>query len=707
MAQTYLETNTVNHNYQANSYENIEAELAAQEKHLQDNLSRIREEMLNAGDNAENLKAEAAGYRNILKQVYEDKALLEKYPDVFPYLYSVRERGKADDMEGKFTEVLQQEGDIITEAQDIAPQEERLELSYELDGIPFSISADPYDKPGEDERQLKGRISFSNKAIDELNESRLKAILEFCEKRGLSVYDIDIPMKDGVIDLDGKLAELTQKILEERKLQDIENPGAGPEDDNPEHYHTLETDGQGALSAVDGAMIAGTNGKPQKKAPPKPVEFGDLRQELIDMLEKDMKKTRGLSYFETTQTIKGVRLKVFSIYDKPDADNMKKDGVKDKNGIYVPTYSHRLYMGQDPKDGHFVFGYSTPNSKKMDDTMAGDFMGIVKKTGATHVRFSDLQNLDKGVWMVACAEKGLVPIGISINQAKAVMMVEAARKKLSSEDFNLFKKRLGEQLLENAAKKNGSDKKYFGLPKSEYDYIQNLKKGYEFGNFKDAYEDDGGLYTTTLHKIEEGAADSKEGAATTFGAMGTLRDVFDIYMKYQHETFGCFLEQGTSGRRQFTKEELEALKAIPANKPMMELSKADFMTIYSVLLPRRIEDAKKDIYEAYKRELKRNPKRADGVILGSDVFPRYKSEVNGINIYLTRNGIDTLTLPNEHNGLEFARPEQLQPGAQNTQQQSQNTQQGKQSGGNKAEGNNNNNSAAAVNAQAQNSANSR
>ena len=70
MAQTYLETNTVNHNYQANSYENIEAELAAQEKHLQDNLSRIREEMLNTGDNAENLKAEAAGYRNILKQVF-------------------------------------------------------------------------------------------------------------------------------------------------------------------------------------------------------------------------------------------------------------------------------------------------------------------------------------------------------------------------------------------------------------------------------------------------------------------------------------------------------------------------------------------------------------------------------------------------------------------------------------------------------------
>lgn len=687
MARTYLNINTVNHSHQNNSYENIQQELDKKEQDIQNNLTRIREQMLNSGEGDDSaLKAEAEAYRARLSQTLEDKEFLEKYPDTFPYLYSFREHGEIDDISGKLTEVLDDEQEIITEAQDVNPKEERLELSYELDGVPFSVSVDPYDKPGEDDRQLRGRISFTDKSIEELNESRLKAILDFCEKHGFSSYDIDIPMKDGVVDLDEKLAELTKKVLEEKKQQDVENPGAGPEDVLPEHFNVLETQ-------IDDLSL-GADGKAPINKAKKPQTYEDIRAAMIEMFEQDMKKTRGLSYFENRKGLDGLKTAVFSIYDKPDPDNMKKDGIKDKNGIYVPTYAFRFYLAQDPKDGHYVFGYSTPGGKKMDDTMAGDFLGIVKKTGATHVKFSSLSSVDKGVWMMACAEKGLVPIGISLNMAKAKKMVDAAKNKLSSEEFNLFKKRLGAQMLENAQKKNADDK-YFGLPKSEYDFIQNLKTGYEFSNFKFAFEDEGGLYTTTMQKINEGASDSKEGAATTFGAMSALRDVFDIYMKYQHEPFGKFLQEGTSGRRELTKEELDTLKMIPADRSFMDLTKEDFMAIYNTLLPRRIEDAKQDIYKAYRRELKRKPQRADGVVLGSDLFPKVKAEVNGINIALTRNGIDTLTLPNEHSGLEFARPDWLQPGAQNTQTtQQSNTNQS--TAGN-----------AAVNAQAQNAGNSR
>ena len=345
-----------------------------------------------------------------------------------------------------------------------------------------------------------------------------------------------------------------------------------------------------------------------------------------------------------------------------------------------------------------MFGYSTPNGKKLDDAMAGDFIGVIKKSGATHVNFSNLSNADKGVWMMACAEKGLVPIGISINMAKAKAMVEAARKKLNHEEFVLFKKRLADQMIENSEKKNPG-KARFGMEKSEYDFVQTMRSGYDFENFRSAYDAEGGLYTTVLSRIEEGGANAEKGAAITFGAMRALRSVFDLYVKNQNETFGEALAKSTGANNKYalTKEEVLALSQIPAGKPMMDLNTDDFMAIYRVLEPRQIRQAEEDILAAYRRELKRKPQRADTIVLASDLFPKVKSEVNGINIYLGREGIDTLTLPNEHSGLSYARPEELnpQPTAQNTQVL-QNTQTNQPQATNKV-----------VNAQVQNSGNTR
>ena len=664
MARTYLQTNTVNHNHQIGSYENIERELLKEEKHLNEQLRRIRAELLNTDADDELLNTEQTLYRQALDTTAQDMELLKKYPESFPYLYSVREHAKADDMQGTFREVLSDESEIVTESGDVMPREETLELNYEIDGVPFAVSAEPYDKPGEDETQLKGRINFSNKALEDLNEERLKQILEFCEQHGMSVYDIEIPMKDGKVDLDEKLASLTQKVLEARRAQDAANPGADVEDDDIARYQEITPE----IKGVDLSIAKGKGGKAKA-----PKTLDSVRADILEMIEKDMKKTRGLTFFERSRSVDGLSTTVYSIYDKPDKDNEKKDGVKDKNGIYVPTYTYRLYIAQNPQTGRFVFGYSTPGGKKMDDTMAGDFIAIVKKNGATHVNFSQLSSADKGVWMMACAEKGLVPIGISLNLAKAKAMVEAARKKLSNEEFVLFKKRLAEQMLENAEKKNPG-KEHSGLPKSEYDYIQTMRSGYDFENFRSAYDAEGGLYTTVLSRIEEGGANAEKGAAITFGAMRTLRSVFDLYIKNQNGTFGEALAKTAGSRYPLTKEEIAALSIIPAGKPMMDLNTDDFMAIYRVLEPRQVKLAEEDILAAYRRELKRKPQRADTIVLTSDLFPKVKSEVNGINIYLGREGIDTLTLPNEHSGLSFARPAELtqQPTNQNAPAQ-QNT----------------------------------
>lgn len=606
MALTYLKTNTVHHNFETSSYENVLAELEKEND-------------------------------------VQGKELLEQYPNAFPFLNNMRSRHSDDDAEFSFREVPADDKEIVTEADDVLQNNKNLELVCDLkDGGKFGITVDMDDRAGEDAPQLNARINFAKETLDQLNAERLKRILEFCEKHGLSVWDIQLPYRDGLIDADDKLATLTRDFLQTREQENLEHQGASVESEDEKDFNNMTAENTSVKS---------------KKAQ-KTKTLDDTVQDFVDLLEKDLHKTRGLTYFVNTRRMHGRKTYVFSIYDKPNKDNMKMDGIKDKNGTPVPTYSYRLYVSQDSK-GKFYFGFATPGGKKMDDAMAGDLIGVIKGTGVTHIRFSDVHNLEKGVWLMACAEKGITPIGISINTAKAKAMVEAAKKKLNDEDLIKFKRNLAEQMIENAAAKckDPSDPK-LGLSKSEWSYIESLRGGYDFENFRLAYEDDDGLYAAVIAQIDKGARDKRTGAATTFGGMQTLRTVFDIYINFQKQTFGDYLKApGLENDMVLTAKEREALSAIPEDKPMTELSTADFMLIYNTLLPRHIENAKADIIEALEREdSRKGPKRAAHVVLGSDLFPKYKGAVNKINIILTRNmGLDPLTLPNEHNGLEFLR----------------------------------------------------
>ena len=666
MAENFLETGTVNYNFKDYSYENVLAELTADMEKTNTRMIHIREMAESTQDEKIRLKLEQE-YKDCLQtknSVSEGLALLKEYPNEFPALYAMISKEDTDETGIKFelNETLAKTEDIVTEAQDVNPKNRQLELNCELpDGEKFSITVTPYDKAGEDEEQLKARINFPDQTIENLNEERLKAILEFCEKKGLSIYDLTIPFKDGLIDVDEKLAELTKKLMEDRREEDIKNPGPSVNDTDENSFNII-------IPEIDEISLTPTKeNKPKAK---KEVTIDFIRKETIDFLEKDIHKTRGLTYFEKTKTVDGLKTYIFSLYDKPNKDNPSLDGVEDKNGNHPPTYSHRLYVSQDPKTGKFVFGYATPGGKKIDDAMAGDFLGIVKKTGVTHVRFHNLPNADKGVWLMACAEKGLVPIGISINTAKAKAMVDAARKKLTNEEFLDFKYRLAEQMLKNAKEKckDPSDKN-LGLSKSEMDYIGGLKTGRDFENFRLAYEADNGLYAKVIDQIDKGSKDSEKGAATTFGSMRALRTVFDIYFDHHNESFGKRLEDIKST---LTPEEYAALQNIPANKKVGELSPSEFMLIYDTILDSHIKRAEEDILRAYERETKRKPQRADAVVLSSDLFPRAKGALTEINIILTRNGIDTLTLPTEHKGLEFAKPDNSNQNTQANVNQAQN-----------------------------------
>ena len=674
MSGNFLETGTVNHNFETYSYENVLAELESETEENAKKITHFSQMLEDADDDDKQLLKEQ--YEHSLKEkevLSASLSLLKEYPDEFPALYAMIAREDADQSGVQFTlnEVLAQTDEIVTEFQDVMPKGKQLELTCNLpEAGTFGIVVTPYDKAGEDSEQLKARINFPQKTIDDLNEAKLKAILEFCEKKGLSVYDLTIPYKDGIIDVDEKLAELTKQYMESRRLDDVEprreNSDENSDENIGERIMFMEPE-------VDDFEL-GEFGLPKKKKKntQKVLDINFIRKETIDFLEKDLKKTRGLSYFEGSKNINGVKMQVFTLYDKPNRENEKFDGRKDKNGNYVPTYAHKLYIGYDTNKEKFAFAYSMPGGKKMDDTMAGDFMGVIKKTGITHLRFHNLPNCDKGVWLVACGEKGIVPIGISLNSAKAKTMVEAARKKLSTEEFVLFKYRLADQMLENAQEKckDKTDPR-LGLDKSEYDFICGLKYARNFENFRIGYED--GLYGRVLDQIDKGSKDSEKGAAVTFGSMRALKTVFDIYFGHQEESFAQRLE---AFKDRITPEELEALKVIPSSKKLGEFNTQDFVLLYDTILQHHIDNAEQDILHAYARELKRKPQRADGIVLSSDLFPRAKGAVNEINITLARNGIDTLTLPLEHKGLEFARPEVPNSNTQtNTQTGTQNNNQ--------------------------------
>lgn len=652
MVKSYIQTNTVNHNFNQYRYGDVLRELNAEHDRNRLQLSSYLY-MLEPDVNSSSTISDEARrqyekeinlHNQRMREIVADKELLARYPQEFPVLYAILRNDEEGAASFEMREVLAEEGDIVTEAEDVLPKEEQLELFCSLEGAgSFGIIVEPYDKAGEDSRQLRAKISFSQKAIDDLNQSRLNQILEFCEKRGLSVYDIDLPYKDGMIDVDEKLASLTRKFLEDRQQQDVANPGPNPNSDKVEEYVVLD----GAVKDINLNTLPAP-GKAAKKL----KTFEDVQKDMLELIETDLKKSRGLSFFEHWHNIDGRKTVVFSLYDKPNRDNEDLDGLPDKNKNHVPTYSYRLYASQDPKTGRFVFGYATPGGKKIDDVMAGDLIGVIKKTGVTHINFSNLPNAEKMVWLLACAEKGITPIGISIAVSKAKSMVEAARKKLTDEEFALFKLNLSTQMLENAEKKNPTAER-FGLTKSEHDYIMSLKDAYEFENFRVAFNAEGGLYDKVDWKIKEAGNDRNTGAATSLGAMHTLRAVFDIYFNHPNETLGARLDN-LKENNLITAEERAALSAISANTKLVNLTTDNFKLMYDVLLPGQIQKTKNEIEEILKSEIGNKVRRAPNVVIQSDLFPKAKGAVNGINNILRQHGLDSLELPLEHSGLYYA-----------------------------------------------------
>jgi len=671
MAKTYFEASAVNHDFSKYSKANLLNEL---------------EDYRAKGVDAE--------------KITELERYLNKYPEEFGVLYRVLNEGVENVDEGKsvrfeFKDIPYERPEIVSEEDDVKDQSEQLELvcTFE-DGTKFGLSALKATPQTADEPlQMTGRIHFDEETLKSLNEEKLNRIFEFCDRYGFSRFGLDLPMKDGEIDIDAKLAELFARYQENQAK--AEGRPTLREADDYVHLDTsctsvLEVDAlreeaklpettasassfpdttSSALPSEDSFSAVDTS------APAKKVGLGlrDVVENIENLLTKDLHKRKNRSYWKDVRFIEGRKTYVFTIYDKEDPKNREKDGKK-KDDQYVETFSARLYVSQE-RNGKFHFGYATPNGKAFDSTLANQFMGEIKKTGITHINLQNVPACDQDTVMFAAAGRGIVPTGINITSYKAKQLLEKIGK-LSAEEQAAFKRRLADQMMENARKKNPDKAPQYGLADSEFDFIQDLKEKSEdeaatiqylpikrkFRNFRDAIEDKGpnGLKI----KIQQTAsmyADSEIGAAWVCASGQTTKMIFDMYFKHFDETLGDRLAPliGKGGVNGISKEEAVKLASI-SSKKMGDMTTEDFSLMYDVLLPKRAEISKKNILTGFERKVEQGDSRAWHIIIQNGELQAAQEALGSIDATLNMYAIDPLKITLKKS-VRFDVPEHLRP----------------------------------------------
>lgn len=572
MPNNYVQVSSISHDYNTYSPENIAREL----------------DLLNQN--------------GVPSEVIEKyKSFLDGYPEEFSVLYRVSAQSLNDEMSPRYelAEVPYRRPEIACEEYDASGKTKQLELQCTLnDGTKFGLSA---LKTSTEPQQMQGQISFSDQTLRDLNDEKLKQIFEFCHKYGFSTFGLSLPMNGGMIDVDAKLKELFERYQEQELKNIEEHPGAGKLSENEE-----DSDSETILNDYVTLM----DDVPHISAPKKEVTLDDEVENIENFLIKDLHKKKDRSYWKNKVRFRGGVTYVFSIYDKENPDNYHNDGQPDPKNpkVHIPTYAYRLYVSY--YDNRFRFGYATPCGKPFDSTMAGDFIGEIKKTGITHLNLVGVPNCDKVTLMIACSEKGIVPKGVKITRDKAEKMLAAAKAKLSKEELSAFEFRLMEQWEANVAAKGEKlsihDQGFIQRCKNEsHDLLTqqadelsaaNLNK--DFINFKTAYSNE--LKAMVEQKIEEGSRDSERGAAITMGAMQTLRSTFDLYFGDENapnlgETIGSRIEN------RYTQLETELQKRLE-DLAKREQKISDLMT--------NADENKKMAYEADMKELQEKKHQA-------------------------------------------------------------------------------------------------
>lgn len=391
------------------------------------------------------------------------------------------------------------------------------------------------------------------------------------------------------------------------------------------------------------------------KATAKKVKKVTLRaseEKFEKFLEEGLAKRRNLSYFKTHTGLFGTGWTEYVIYDTEDKKNRKNDGIEDKNGNVKYTYNFKLFIREN-KNGGIDFGYRTPNHKPLNEDIVGGIVGQLKDLGFTHVNFpSNIPDKEKGIWRKALAEKGLVPLGMSLDRAKAEGMIKAAKEKLSSEAFSKYKYRLALQM------KKHNESKGKKVDKSEQDFIEGLLLAHKYETFSNGYSEVlKGKITRLVHPKQ--SEEKEDGALFKIAAMSTLRRLFDAF-KEGVETGGILNSGVLTDKEKVIIGENPSLTGNPSKFTGSQLAE-----LYDIMFKHNIDIARIELEKKFREP---GAKRADEAIKQGEFNAAYNS-CKSIIKELKALGVDEIDLPETTIKLPYRAPIRNKPNPTPTQTQ--------------------------------------
>ncbi len=454
----------------------------------------------------------------------------------------------------------------------------------------------------------------------------------------------DLPKDDGIIRAELREGANPVASFKANKLQKKEMLSQA-QDASQENTKTAQqqTIAQTSQATAQQQSVAVPQQAPAVKAPKK-FKKADVEKQFEKFLEEGMAKRKDLSYFKTHTGLFGFGWTEYIVYDTEDKKNRKNDGREDKNGNVKYTYSFKLFIRQ-ASDGSMHFAYRTPYHKPVSEDVVDGIVSQLKDLGFTHINFPNgMPDKEKGVWRKMMAEKGLVPIGMSLNRSKAEGMIKAAKEKLSSEEFSNFKYKLALQ-MDKRNKEKGK-----AVDKSEQDFIDGLLMARKYEAFSNGYSEVlKGIITKLVHPEVE--RPDGNGAIEKIAAMANLRRVFNV--------FKSGVENGNIlNSRVLTDKEKEMIKNTPEllGNPS-KFTGGQFAQLYDIMLRQTKENVHTELEKKFREP---GAKRADEAIKQGEFNAAYNS-CKSIIKELKALGVDEIDLPETTTKLPYNAPIRTKP----------------------------------------------
>ena len=612
----------------------------------------------------EQQKKHMADVQNATRKYDQELALLDSYGDSFRYLYKIKKENplflSSEDYQLEFVEIEQtsDNGGILNIEDHVrmsANNNDSIrQIALHVDmGEDFPSFYLTMPKSDHNEARVKAQIvmdaedlsSFEteNAALSQRNAEIIKRMMQFCEAHGLSTVDFDVPYAyDGSVDgnelydryrrrLDAQAAKTSEDVkasfsavkndvlssveqnsrnqTREREVLRRQAEEKGIDPDAEEYSPDPVADRYISCAA----FLPNKKGNAPSNKAVQNVSSQKLLTEIEDFLENGLGKRKGLSYWKKQPLLQNWDAE-YIVFDRENQDNFKNYKRNNSKG----KYSFRLCVRTN-KDGSLDICYMTQDTKPLDESIINGLAGHLKALGVTHVNFpKGLSDREKGIWRKALAEQGLIPLGIGLDRSKISAMLDAAKKKLSDEEYYDYEHRLALQVAEDYKKKEAKGKK---VPASEWEYIQAKLMTYQYKNFATTYNDVlKGKITRIVHPKQE----TENGAIDKIAAFRNLRKVFDVYK-----------EQIQNGHT---------------------MSAQEITELYDKMFVQSRIEAKKMLDEKFNEA---GPKRADEVVK-SGVFSSVYNNCKSMVKELKSLGVDGIELPEATSELPYISPRREQ-----------------------------------------------